>query len=155
MKNATQIITSLQYKPQYHKLLEQKCVNRLKSSFLLSIQNYIKYGYIRGNKLTFVVGATLNKHDIAKTIEIVKTILNSPMLLESDKFCECLDIQIDDVEFKVDHKPKKTYNLYSTKSDKSTYKERATGDIEVDIKDEKLKKLAKSILDIIKAKHDS
>lgn len=155
MKNASQIITSLQYKPQYQKLLEQKCIHRLKSSLLLSIQNYIKKGYIKNNKLIFIVGATLDKHDINKTVDLIKTILSSSMLLESEKFCDCLDIQIDDVEFYVDHKPQKKLNLYTTTAHKSTYKEQATGNINVDIKDEKLKELATNILEIIKAKNES
>ena len=150
MKNASQIITSLQYKPQYKKLLEQKCINRLKSSLLLSIQNYIKKGYIKNNKLIFIVGATLDRHDIKKTVDLIKTILGSSMLLESEKFCECLDIQIDDVEFYVDHKPEKKPSLYTTTAHKSTYKEQATGNIHVDMKDKKLKELAENILETIR-----
>ena len=155
MKNATQIITSIQYKPQYSKLLEHKCIHRLKSSLLASIQNYIKYGYIKNNILTYVVGATLDKHDIKNTVEMIKLILQSPMLLESENFFECLDVQIDDVRFVVDHKPKQIVKLHSTDSYKLLYKERATGDIEVNIKDKKLNELSLSIMKIIKAKHDA
>ncbi len=155
MKNASQIITSIQYKPQYHKLLEHKCIHRLKSSLLVSIQNYIKYGYIKNNILVFVVGATLDKHDIAKTVEMIKLILQSPMLLESENFFECLDTQIDDVRFQVDHKPRTDVKLHLSSSHQLLYKERATGNIKIDIKDKKLNELSQSILNIIKAKNDS
>ena len=155
MKNASQIITSIQYKPQYHKLLEHKCINKLKSSLLLSVQNYIKYGYIKNNKLFFVMSATLNKLDVDSNINIIKTILKSPMILESEKFMECLDFEIDDVVFYVDHKPKSKVKLYTTDSEQVQYKERATGSIDIPIKDEKLKELAQNILEIIKAKNDT
>ena len=155
MKNANQIITSLQYKPQYHKLLEHKCINKLKSSLLLSVQNYIKYGYIKNNILFFVMSATLNKLDVNNNINTIKTILKSPMILKSEKFIECLDFQIDDIVFYVDHKPKSKVKLYSSDSQNVTYKERATGNLHVDIKDEKLNELAKSILEIIKATNES
>ncbi len=155
MKNASQIITSLQYKPQFYKILEYRCINKLKSSLLITIQNYIKKGYIKNNKLFFIVGATLDKHDINNTISLIKGILNSPMLLESENFFECLDVQIDDVVFYVDHKPKKNISLYSSNSYKLTYTERATGNIKINIRDKKLKELSQNILNIIKAKHDT
>jgi len=155
MKNANQIITSLQYKPQYHKLLEHKCINKLKSSLLLSVQKYIKYGYIKNNKLFFVISATLNKLDVDNNINTIKMILNSPMILESEKFLECLDFQIDDIAFYVDHKPQNKIQLHSSDSQNAIYEERATGNIDVNIKDEKLKELSISILKIIKASNDS
>jgi len=155
MKNANQIITSLQYKPQFHKILEYRCINKLKSSLLITIRNYIKKGYIKNNKLFFIIGATLDKHDINNTISLIKTILNSPMLLKSEKFFECMDVKIDDVIFYVDHKPKKDTPLYLTDSYKLKYKERATGDIKIDIRDKKLKELSQTILDIIKENNDT
>jgi len=155
MKNASQIITSIQYKPQYHKLLEHKCINKLKSALLLSVQNYIKYGYIKNNKLFFVMSATLNKLDVNNNINTIKMILNSPMILESEKFLECLDFQIDDVVFYVDHKPKQNITLHPTNTSKSTYKERATGSLHVEMKDEKLQELALEISKLIKKINES
>ena len=152
MKNTSQIISSLQNKPQFSKLVEYRCIDRLKSSLLLSIQNYIKKGYIKNNKLFFILKARLNKHDENKTIEMLKTILNSPMILESDNFLECINIEIDDVVFYVDNKPELSSGLHVTNSHEETYKERASGEIKIDIKDEKLNLLAKSILTIIKSK---
>ncbi len=155
MKNASQIITTLQNKPQFDKILEYRCINKLKSSLLITIGNYIKKGYIHNNKLFFVLGATLDKHDIENNISLLKGILNSSMLLESERFFECKDIQIDDIIFYVDHKPKPKVKLHNTQTHESTYIERATGNIEVNIHDKKLNELVNSILDIIKAKHDS
>ncbi len=152
MKNVSQIINTLQHKPQFSKLLESKCINRLKASLLPSIGNNIKYGYIKNNTLTFVLTTRLNKLDIDNIINTIKMILNSPMILESERFIECLDAQIDDVKIYTDPAPKKKVLLHQTNSHIQTYNERATGDINIDIKDEKLKALAKSILELIKAK---
>lgn len=150
MKNASQIITTLQYKPQFSKILESKCINRLKSSLLLSIQNNIKYGYIKNNTLTFVLTTRLNKLDADNIINTIKLILNSPMILESQNFVECFDIQIDDVKIYTDYKPQNKSLLYTTNAHELHYKERATGDIDINIEDEKLYELAQSILNIIK-----
>lgn len=155
MKNASDIITSIQYKPQYKKLLGYKCIDKLKDSLLLSIQNYVKNVYIKNKILYFKMSATLNKHDLNNAIETLKMILNSPMILKSQKFIECQDIEIDDVIFFVDHKPKTNYKLYGGSSNKIVYEERASGNIKIEIEDEKLRELAKSIQTIIKEANDS
>ena len=152
MKNASQIINTIQDKPQFSKLLTYKCIHKLSSSLLLSIQKNIKYGYIKNNTLYFILTTRLNKLDIDNIINTIKMILNSPMILESEKFVECLGIKIDDVKIFTDPKPQKKFTPFSTNSHIQTYQERATGEIEVEIEDEKLKLLAQSILDIIKAK---
>ena len=150
MKNVSQILTSLQHKPQYHRLLEHKCIDRLKTSLLPSIQKFIKYGYIRNNTLTFITSLKLNKYDEKNTIDMIKTILNSPMILQSEKFIECIDVKIDDVKFFTDYNPVQKVQIYTTSSHQLAYRERAKGDIEVKIKDEKLQHIAKNILEIIK-----
>ena len=152
MKNTSQIISSLQNKPQFSKLVEYRCIDRLKSSLLLSIQNYIKNGYIKNNKLFFILKARLNKHDQENTITMLKTILASPMILESEKFVECKGMEIEDVVFYVDNKPQGKTKLHTTDAHTETYPERASGEAEVNIEDKKLNQLAKSILEIIKSR---
>ncbi len=154
MKNATQIITSLQHKPQYKKFLQYKCINRLISALFLSIQNNIKYGYIKNDKLYLVISATLNKYDKDNIINTIKMILNSPMILKSDKFCECLELTIEDVVIYTDHKPKSNFKPYTTYSHIVSYEERASGNIKVSIKDKKLSIVIKTIQNIIKEKHE-
>jgi len=77
-------------------------------------------------------------------------ILNSPMILKSDNFLECLGSDIVDVKIYTDHKPKIDLKLYTTSTHKATYKERATGNIDVEIEDEKLNAIAHEIANIIK-----
>lgn len=77
------------------------------------------------------------------------------MIMESQNFTECLDLKIKDVVCFVDHKPKIELKPYASNQGKTTYKERATGNIELDIADPKLRELTMSIMGIIKAKHES
>lgn len=155
MKNATQIINSIQYRPQFHRLLEHKCISRLKSSLLSSVQKNIKFGYIKNDTLFFVLSTNLNKLDVNNIINMIKSILNSPMIMESQNFLECSDLMIKDVVCFVDHKPKIELKIYTSNQGDTNFAERATGDIEVEIDDPKLRELAMSILAIIKAKHES
>ncbi|MEA3228171.1 MAG: hypothetical protein U9P38_03760 [Campylobacterota bacterium] len=150
MKNASQILDTLQHKPQFSKLIESKCISRLKSSLLLSIQHNIKYGYIKNNILYFVLTTKLNKLDIDNIINTIKMILNSPMILESEKFLECLNSGIEDVIIYTNPKPQQKIKLFTTDADKTFYKEEASGDIQIDMEDKKLEGLFKEVFKIIK-----
>jgi hypothetical protein len=155
MKKASQIVSSLQHKPQFSKLLEQTCIEKLKSSLLLSIQNNIKYGYINNDTLYFVLTTKLNKFDIDNIINTIKMILNSPMIKESQKFCECKEINIEDVVIYTDPKPQQKVKLYEPNSHSQHYPERAKGKQEIHYKDKKLQEIADSILEIIKKSNDT
>ncbi len=150
MKNASQIINTLQCKPQFSKLITYRCVDKLKSSLLVSVQKNIKYGFVKNNTLYFILTTRLNKLDINNIINTIKLILNSPMILESEKFVECLGVKIEDVKIFTDPKPQKKYTAFTTTSHLKTYRERATGEMDVKIEDEKLKSLVQSVLEIIK-----
>lgn len=155
MKNASQIITYLQYKPQYHKLLEHKCINRIKSLFIPSIQNYIKYGYIKNQILFFALHTNLQKQDIDTNINAIKSALKSKMFLNSEQGFECQDVIIDDIKMYVDHKPTKKFVPFSTNAHKLRYKESAVGNFKVNILDTKLNQLVENIKELIKENHDS
>lgn len=153
MKNASQIITTIQYKPQYKRILQHKCVQKLKSVMLPSIQKSIKYGYIKDSKLHFVISSTLNKYDKDNIINTIKMILNGKMIEKNENLLECIGENINDVIVKVDHKPIFHFTPYRTNAHKMCYYEQASGDIQIDIKDEKLHKLAQDIQNIIKEKN--
>lgn len=150
MKNASQIITSIQYKPQFKKILHHKCIKKLLSLILPTIQRSIKHGFIHKNIFYITIAASLNKYDKDNIINTIKMVLNSPMILESQKFLECSDIKIEDVILYVDHKPKQIFTPYTNSAHRLTYTERATGEVPIEIADEKLHKLAQEIQDIIK-----
>ena len=63
MKNASQIITSIQYKPQFKKVLDYKCISKLISIILPSLQKSIKHGFIHKNIFYITITASLNKYD--------------------------------------------------------------------------------------------
>jgi len=155
MKNASQIISSIQYKPQFKKILHHKCINKLMSTILPAIRKSVKYGYINKNIFYITITAALNKYDKDNIIKTIKMVLNSKMILESEQFSECNGLDIEDVIVYVDHKPRAKTELYSTQADKMTYFERATGKIDINIQDPKLKELAQSIQEIIKKEHDA
>ncbi len=150
MKNVQDIITTLQYKPQFKKLLHNRCIDKLLSTILPAIRRSVKHGYIHNNKLFITITAGLNKYDKDNIINTIKMVLNSPMILQSERFVECSDIEIEDVIVYIDHKPKLPLNLHTTQTHNLKYFERASGNIGIEIKDEKLKELMQSIQDIIK-----
>lgn len=149
MKNASQIISTIQYKPQYKRILQHKCVEKLKSIMLPSIQKSIKYGYIKEKKLHFVISSTLNKYDKDNIINTIKMVLNGRMIEQNENLVECLDAAIHDVIIKVDHRPLLRYQPYTTNAEKLCYYERSKGNFDVSMKDPKLKELAEQIQKII------
>jgi hypothetical protein len=122
---------------------------------MLSVQRNIKYGYFKKNILFLTISATLDKYDKDNIINTIKMILNSPMILNSEKFIECQDLQIEDIKVYVDHKPKYIFKPYTTQTHTMQYFEKASGKINVDVKDEKLQALLEEIQKIIKEKHDT
>jgi uncharacterized metal-binding protein len=82
-------------------------------------------------------------------------ILNGRMIEKNENLSDCIDENIEDVVLKVDHKPLSTYKPYTTTAHELHYFERASGDLPIDIKDEKLRELAKEIQNIIKETHES
>lgn len=154
MKTIQDILTSIQHKPQFKKILHHKCINKLLSTILPAIRRNIKYGYINKNVFYIIITAALNKYDKDNIINTIKGVLNSPMILKSENFIECDDMNIEDVIVYVDHKPKMTTDLHTTKTHKLVYTERASGNIEIDIQDEKLNAIAQEIQKIIKKENN-
>jgi len=152
MKNASQIINILQHKPQFSKLSTSKCIDTLKSSLLPSIQKNIKHGYIHNNILYFILTSRLSKLDTDNIINNIKMILNSPMILQSQKFTQCLGINIEDVKIYTDNKPKRKIPLFQTTSHILTYKERTSKDLTFHLNDPKLQEIMDDIAQIIEAK---
>jgi len=150
MKNAQDILTSIQYKPQFKKILHYKCIDKLMATILPAIRRSVKHGYIHKDILYITITAALNKYDKDNIIKTIKTVLNSKMILQSERFVACNEINIEDVILYVDHKPKREHSVHTTDTHDVKYTERATGEIEITIEDEKLHALAKSIQEIIK-----
>lgn len=147
MKNATQIITSLQNKPQFSKLSKFKCINKIKSMFMPTFTRFVKFAYFQNNTLFFVLNHNAGKQEFDNNVKNIKSALNfhTPE--------ECQELKIEDIKAFVTHTPSK--KEIKTQRVIQKYVERASGDIEINIDDEKLNSLVKSIQKIIKAKNES
>ncbi len=150
MKNASQIIVTLQNQPQYKRILQHKCVKKLTSVLLPAIQKSIKYGYVKESKLHFVTAATLDKYDRDNIINTIKTILNGKMIQINENLIECVDLDIQDVVVRVDHKPQHNFTPYTTNADMLFYSERSKGEFDICVQDPKLGALLYEIQSIIK-----
>lgn len=147
MKNASQIINSIQNKPQFSKLSKYKCIKRIESIFIPALQKMIKFSYIKNDTLFFVLSHPAGKQEFDNNIQNIKSALNFHMPQE------CENTLINDIKAFVTHTPiKKQIEIVKKELH---YKERATGEFKIDIQDEKLNSLVKSIQNIIKDKNDS
>ncbi len=142
MKNASQIITSIQNKPQFSKLSKYKCIKRIESTFIPALQKMIKFSYIKNDTLFFVLSHPAGKQEFDNNIQNIKSALKFHMPQE------CREILINDIKAFVTHTPVK--KVITTQKQDVTYPERATGDFNINIHDEKLNSLVKSIQSIIK-----
>ncbi len=144
MKNASQIILSLQNKPQFSKLSRYQCIGRIESLFVPSLQKMIKFSYIKNDTLFFVLAHPAGKQEFDNNIQNIKSALKFHMPHE------CENTPLQDIKAFVTHTPIKQPQT-PTKID-ATYKERATGNFHINIEDPKLEALVQSIQAIIKAK---
>ncbi|QSZ41037.1 hypothetical protein GJV85_02535 [Sulfurimonas aquatica] len=147
MKNAAQIINSIQDKPQFTKLAKFKCIKKIQSIFVPALQKMIKFAYIKNDTLFFVLNHPGAKQEFDNNIQNIKSALN---FHTPD---ECKETPIKEIKAFVTHTP--DIKLDIEPKELQLYSERASGDIEVNIKDEKLRALAKSIQEIIKRHHNS
>ena len=145
MKNATQIITALQNKPQFSKLKKYKCINKIQSMFMPSFTRFVKFAYIQNNTLFFVLNHNAGKQEFDNNLQSIKSVLkfHTPT--------ECEESPILDIKAFVTHTPTKKAQPVVIK--KQYYKERASGEAEVKIHDERLNKLVTSIQNIIKERN--
>lgn len=148
MKNSAQILNSIQHRPQFSKLSKFRCIKKIQSLFSPALQRMIKFAYFKNDILFFVLNHPGAKQEFDNNIQSIKSAL---------KFVapeECIDISVTDIKAFVTNKPVGKITLFKTDS-KEVYQERATGNFTIDIKDEKLNSLVKSIQNIIKSKNDS
>lgn len=145
MKNASQIINSIQSRPQFSKLIYYKCIKIVQSMFTPPIQKMINFAYIKNRTLFFVFNHPVGKQEFDNNIQSIKSALKFYMPTECK---ECDDNLFDDIKAFVTHTPKGLKE--ELKDVPQTYKERSNGNFDIDIKDEKLNSLAKEIQKIIK-----
>ncbi len=146
MKNTTQILSSIQNRPQFSKLNNYNCIKKIQSLFSVALQKMIKFAYLKNDILFFVLNHPGAKQEFDNNIQSIKSALN---FVQPE---ECMDILVNDIRAFVTNKPIQETTLFTNGHINQPYIERASGDIEPNITDEKLNRLVKSIQDIIKAK---
>ncbi|MDY0116206.1 MAG: hypothetical protein RBR59_01355 [Sulfurimonadaceae bacterium] len=142
MKNASQIITSLQNKPQFSKLSRYKCIQKIESAFTPALRKMIKFGYIKNNILFFVLSHPAGKQEFDNSIQNIKSALKFYMPKE------CETTPFDDIKAFVTHTPPKVPPKENTSA--QMYKERANGDFLISVNDAKLITLLEDIKKSIK-----
>jgi hypothetical protein len=145
MKNASQIINSLQSRPQLSKLSYYKCIKIVQSMFTPPVQRMINFAYIKNRTLFFVFNHPVGKQEFDNNIQSIKSALKFHMPLQCEENNEPL---FDEIKAFVTHSPKK--NSQEHKEIKQVYKERSSGNFEINVHDEKLNALIRSIQEIIK-----
>jgi len=147
MKNAYDIISSIQNRPQFSKLSRYKCIDTIRSSFSRPLQKMIKFAYIKNDTLFFVLNHPGAKQEFDNNIQSIKSAL---------KFVqpkECQEFSITDIKAFVSHTPANITTKTINTKEAQTYPERATGNFEIKTQDEKLRSLLESIRSLIKEKN--
>jgi len=142
MKNVSDILNSLQNKPQFSKLSHYKCITRIQTLFSPPLQKMIKFAYIKNNTLFFALNHPGAKQEFDNNIQSIKSAL---------KFCnppECQAEDIQDIRAFVTHTPEKVFKI--EKKEPQIYPERAKGNFAINIHNQELKSLVESIQNIIK-----
>ncbi len=147
MKTAQDIVKSLQIQPQFKKLQNYQCIDKVLSMFLPSLHRFVEFGYIKNGVLFFVLNHNAGKQEFDNSIKMIKDVLNHA------KPRECLGVEFEDIRVFVTHKQKKRSSKKVKIFTSACYKERSNGMFDVDVfGDERLRNVAKEIRDIIKGK---
>jgi len=105
----------------------------------------INFAYIKNRTLFFVFNHPVGKQEFDNSIQSIKSALKFYMPEECK---ECEEALFDDIKAFVTHTPKKSKD--EAKEIKVLYKERSSGNFEINIKETKLRELVMSIQKIIK-----
>ena len=146
MKNANQILSSLQNKPQFSKLSQFRCITKIQELFPLHLQNMIQYGYFKNGILNFVLSHPWAKQEFDVIIQSIKTPLRQVTPLE------CQGVNVSDIRAYVSFKPNKPDTIFKGSSTKEYYQEHSQAKFSNDIQDEKLHQLIEDIRNIIDAR---
>ncbi len=144
MKNASHILSSLRHKPQFKKLANFNCIQRIKMLFPPHLQRLVRYGYFHNNILYYVLSHPGAKQEFDLIIGSIKT----PLKLYPPQ--ECSEVIWSDIRAFVSHKrslsaPKTVPTVYD-------YKERSHAKFTNNTRHEKLHRIIEQIRKIINAR---
>ena len=148
MKNANQIVSSLQSKPQFSKLSQFRCIKKIQELFPMHLQKMIVYGYIKNNILNFVLSHPWAKQEFDIIIQSIKTPLKhyTPT--------ECTNNTFSDIRAYVSFKPYKDDTLHGGSSTHETFPERSHAEFVNSATDERLYNVIEDIRKILNDRQD-
>ena len=149
MKNARDIINSIQNRPQFSKLSRFKCIDTIRLSFSAPLQKMIKFAYIKNDTLFFVLNHPGAKQEFDNNIQSIKSALKYVQPKE------CKEFTINDIKAFVTHSPSRNKAAKEQKNEPQSYPERANGEFSITTEDPHLRELLESIRNIIKEHHES
>ena len=145
MKTVKNIISHIISKPQYKKISQKRCFDKVVKLLPPHLQSAVLFTYVKNQTLFFVLNHPGLKMEFHYKVNLIKSLLKQ--LKTIDK--ECLDMQdIKEVKAFVSNKPKQkvTTNLKV----KQTYKELSNGEFKIITKNKNLKNLFQKIQKVIK-----
>jgi hypothetical protein len=148
MKSASDILKSIQNKPQFSKLSTYDCIKQIKNSFSQPLQKMIKFAYIKNETLFFVLNHPGAKQEFDNSIQSIKS------ALKYVKPKACQEHSFTDIKAFVSHTLSHTKEKNKTQM-ADTYKERALGNFTIVTQNQDLKNIFLEIQKIIKEKNGS
>jgi len=148
MKNAKDIVRSLQMQPQFTKLRNFRCIDTIMSMFLPTVRRFVDFCYIKNDTLFVVLNHNAGKQEFDNSIKMIKDVLKSL------KPQECESLQINDIKAFVTHKRKQKSSALFTPTTIPLYQERSKGAFDTEcFNDERLKNVALEIQSIIRKRN--
>jgi hypothetical protein len=139
MKNSKQLVSHLRSQSAFTHLSVQPCIDAVKELLPARLHRFILFGYIKHNILFFALNHPGAKQEFDNIISSIKTPLKQIPPLQ------CKNFEIADVRAFVSHKK----SLKFSEHKEELYEERALGEFENSLKDEKLHAMFEEIRDII------
>jgi len=150
MKTVKNIISHIISKPQYKKISQKRCFDKVVKLLPPHLQSAVLFTYVKNQTLFFVLNHPGLKMEFHYKVNLIKSLLKQ--LKSIDK--ECHDMQdIKEVKAFVTNKPKQKNTI--NKKIKQTYKELSTGKFKIITKNKNLKTLFQKIQKVIKENNAS
>jgi hypothetical protein len=138
MKNSAQVLSHIVHQPQYKKLTQHQCINAIKALLPPHLQTMVSFAYVKHKVLYFVLTHPGAKQEFDIIIASIKT----PLKQYPPQKCQEMDF--DDIRAYVSHKPL-TKMTEVKKETVPLYEERASGNFENSVKDERLHNIIEKI----------
>ena len=147
MKKANEILNGVKSRPNFKSIHKYSCFNKLKALLPPRFQKAIAFFYIRNNTLFGGLSHPGYKMELNYNKDLVKSLLKELILIEQS--CQEIFASVEKIEFFVSKFHTKAPELRSRSIPR--YKELASGNFTIDVKNQKLAAIFEKIReDILK-----